>query len=297
MRIKYLAPIFIIRQYESGIFEFFGKYSGFSKPGLKIMIPLVHTCRIRDVREHTMDIPPQSVITKDNVEIRVDGIIWARPIRDEKNIKSTFYDIDNWKYAVMELAMSNLRQEFGNLTLDESLVSREQISRDLQVNLDLLTNGWGVRVSKVEMRLIDPPNDIKTAMHKQKTAEQERRSMRLLATGQFEASQQEKLAAIEKAQGEKESSILRAEGAKQSQILKAEGEREARISIAEGEAESIRMVSNSAQLHFKAGAKELKKLEVTEESLKRNSKIILTEKGINPQIIVGNIPISASSAK
>lgn len=290
MRVIKYAPLFIIRQYEVGIYEFFGKYSGFVGPGLKIMIPFVHTCRIRDTREHTMDIPPQSVITKDNVEIRVDGIIWARPISDEVNIKRTFYGIDDWKFAVMELAMSNLRQEFGSLTLDESLISREQISQDLQKTLDATTNDWGVRVSKVEMRLIDPPNDIKLAMHKQKTAEQERRSMRLLATGQFEAAQQEKLATIEKAQGEKESAILNAEGEKQSQILVAQGEQEALKSVAEGEAERIRMVSVSAQTYFTDGAKELKKLEVTEESLKKNSKVILTDKGIQPQIIVGDIP-------
>jgi regulator of protease activity HflC (stomatin/prohibitin superfamily) len=280
-----------------GIFEFFGKYTGFTGPGLKIMIPLIHTCRIRDIREHTMDIPPQSVITKDNVEIQVDGIIWARPKADEQSIKQTFYNIDDWKYAVMELAMSNLRQEFGSLTLDDSLISREQISQDLQVNLDLLTNDWGIKVSKVEMRLIDPPNDIKTAMHKQKTAEQERRSMRLLATGQFEAAQQEKLAAIEKAQGDKESAILKAQGDKESEILRAQGEKASLISIAEGQAESIRMVSVAAQTHFKGGAKDLKKLEVTEESLKRNSKVIMTEKGLSPQIIVGDIPTTGSHTR
>ena len=290
MRIIYALPIFIIRQHELGIFEFFGKYSYFSKPGLKIMIPFIHTCRIRDIREHTMDIPPQSVITKDNVEIRVDGIIWAKPKADEKSIKETFYSIDDWKYAVMELAMSNLRQEFGNITLDESLISREKISHDLQKSLDLLTNDWGVKVSKVEMRLIDPPNDIKAAMHKQKTAEQERRSMRLLATGQFEAAQQEKLAAIEVAKGEKESQILRAQAKKEEQILHAEGEKEAKVRIAEGEAEKIRMVSEAAITYFHNGAKDLKELEVTENALKHNSKVVLTEKGLSPQVLIGEIP-------
>ena len=97
MRIIHIAPLFVIRQHEIGIFEFFGKYSGFAGPGLKIMIPLVHTCRIRDIREHTMDIPPQSVITKDNVEIKVDGIICAKPKSDEISIKQNFYAIDEWK--------------------------------------------------------------------------------------------------------------------------------------------------------------------------------------------------------
>jgi regulator of protease activity HflC (stomatin/prohibitin superfamily) len=296
MRIIRLLPIFVVKEYERGIFELFGKYVGFTGPGLKVMIPIVHVCRIRDTREHTMDIPPQSVITKDNVEIRVDGIIWAKPIPDEPNITKTFYEIDNWQYAVMELAMSNLRQEFGNLTLDESLISREKISQDLQRNLDKLTDNWGVRVSKVEMRLIDPPGDIKEAMHKQKTAEQERRSMRLLATGKYEAAKQEKLAAIQKAEGERESAILRAEGAKKAEVLRSEGDQIAQINVAHGESEGIRMVSNSAQTHFKGAAQKLKQLQVTEESLKRNSKVILTEKGISPQIIVGDIPTTGTQA-
>lgn len=261
-------PIFIIKQYEFGIYELFGKYQFFAGPGLKFMLPFIQTVRIRDLREHTMDIPAQSVITKDNVEIVVDGIIWAKPRGNEEDIKRTFYNIDNWKNAIMELSMTNLRQEFGSLTLDESLISREKISSNLQENLDKLTDDWGIHVSKVEIRSIDPPNDIKNAMHKQKSAEQERRSMKLLATGKFEAAQQEKLATIERSKGEQQS----------------------KINIAEGKAKAIRLVNESAEKYFKGNAVELKKLEITENSLKNNSKVILTEKGISPQIIIGNIP-------
>ena len=269
MRIVHASFLFTIKQHERAIFETFGKYSKYAGPGLKIMIPFVQACRVRDVREHTMDIPHQSVITKDNVEIIVDGIIWAKPKSTEENIKKTFYEIDDWKNAVMELAMTNLRQEFGNITLDESLISRESIASNLQANLDELTNDWGIHVTKVEIRAIDPPNDIKNAMHKQKTAEQERRSMKLLATGQYEAAEQEKLAAIQK----------------------AEGDQQATIKIAQGEAEAIKLVNESANTYFKGNAKDLKKLEVTENSLKENSKVVLTEKGISPQIIIGEIPV------
>jgi regulator of protease activity HflC (stomatin/prohibitin superfamily) len=274
MRTVYILPIFVIRQHERAIFEVFGKYSSFTGPGLKIMIPIIQVCRIRDIREHTMDIPPQSVITKDNVEIIVDGIIWAKPRPTEEDIKRTFYDIDNWKIAIMELATTNLRQEFGNLTLDESLVSREKIAANLQVNLDALTNDWGIHVTKVEIKAIDPPNDIKNAMHKQKTAEQERRSMRLLATGKYEAAEQEKLAAIQK----------------------AEGEQQAKIKIALGEAEAIRLVNEAANKYFRGNAKDLKKLQVTATSLKNNSKVVLTDKGISPQIIIGEIPTTKESS-
>jgi len=174
--------VYTLKPYERGIQEFLGKYSRFVLPGLGFQLPIFQMIRVRDIREHTVDIPPQPVITKDNVEIRVDGVMWVRPKADEESIKRTFYNIDNWKRAVIQLAMTNLRQEFGDLTLDESLVAREKIATNLQTVLNRFADDWGLVVSKVEIMLIDPPEDIKRAMHKQKTAEQERRAMRLLAT-------------------------------------------------------------------------------------------------------------------
>jgi regulator of protease activity HflC (stomatin/prohibitin superfamily) len=165
---------YVIRQYERGIVEFFGKYDRFVAPGLHFQIPMLNLTRVRDVREHTMDIEPQPVITKDNVEINVDGLVWVRPGLEADDIKKTFYNIDNWKIAILQLGKTLLRQEFGELTLDESLVAREKISENLRQTLDEMTENWGLKVCKVEIRLIDPPNDIKAAMHKQKTAEQER---------------------------------------------------------------------------------------------------------------------------
>lgn len=273
MRTIIMSPVFVVKQYEFGIYEFFGKYKYPAKPGLRFMIPFLHTVRIRDIREHTMNIPSQSVITKDNVEIVVDGIIWARPRSNEEDVKKTFYHIDDWRNGVMELAMTNLRQEFGNLTLDGSLVSREKISSNLQANLDKLTNDWGIHVSKVEIRSIDPPDDIKNAMHKQKTAEQERRSMKLLATGKFEAAEQEKLATIQE----------------------AEGKQQSKIRIAQGEAEAIKLVNESANTYFKGNAVKLKELETMVDALKDNSKVVLTEKGIRPQIIIGELPTNIKS--
>ena len=105
-------PIYVLRPYERGIQETFGRYSRFVLPGLGLQIPIVHLIRVRDVREHTMNIQPQSVITKDNVEILVDGVMWVRPSSTEDAIKKTFYNIDDWKRAVVQLAMTNLRQEF-----------------------------------------------------------------------------------------------------------------------------------------------------------------------------------------
>jgi regulator of protease activity HflC (stomatin/prohibitin superfamily) len=269
---KIYSPIFILRPFERGIQEQLGKYRRFVMPGLGFQIPIVHMIRIRDVREHTMDIHPQPVITKDNVEIQVDGIMWVRPTIEEEAIKKTFYNIDDWKRAIIQLAMTNLRQEFGDLTLDESLVAREKIATNLQRILNTYAVEWGLTVSKVEIRLIDPPEDIKKAMHKQKTAEQERRSMRLLATGEFEAAEQHKLAMIQR----------------------AEGEKEAAIQVATGKAEAIRLVNEAAEKYFTGNAQILKQYEMTENSLQKNAKIILTDKGINPTLLLGNLPIDSA---
>ncbi len=263
-------PIYTLKPYERGIQETLGKYSRFLMPGLGFQLPILQVTRVRDIREHTMDIPPQSVITKDNVEIRVDGVMWVRPASDEESIKRTFYNIDNWKRAVIQLAMTNLRQEFGDLTLDESLVAREKIANNLEAVLNKFADEWGLKVSKVEIMLIDPPEDIKQAMHKQKTAEQERRAMRLLATGEFEAAEQQKLARIQR----------------------AEGEREAAIKVAEGKAEAIRLVNEAAQKYFQGNAQALKQIEMTETALRDNAKIVITEKGVSPTLLLGNLPVS-----
>jgi regulator of protease activity HflC (stomatin/prohibitin superfamily) len=267
--------IYVVKPYERGIQETLGRYTRFVMPGLGFQIPTVHLIRVRDIREHTMDIHPQPVITKDNVEIQVDGIMWVRPASDEESIKRTFYSIDDWKRAVTQLAMTNLRQEFGDLTLDESLVAREKIASALQAALNAFAEEWGLKISKVEIRLIDPPEDIKRAMHKQKTAEQERRSMRLLATGEFEASEQQKLATIQR----------------------AEGERAAAIMVAEGKAEAIRLVNEAAQQYFQGNAQTLKQMEMTENALRDNAKIVITEEGISPTLLLGTLPVSVNPSE
>jgi regulator of protease activity HflC (stomatin/prohibitin superfamily) len=269
------SPIYVLRPYERGIQETLGQYSRFVMPGLGFQFPIVHVIRVRDIREHTMNIHPQPVITKDNVEIQVDGIMWVRPASDEESIKRTFYNIDDWTKAVTQLAMTNLRQEFGNLTLDESLVAREQIAHALQSVLNDFAEEWGLKISKVEIRLIDPPEDIKRAMHKQKTAEQERRAMRLLATGEFEAAEQQKLATIQR----------------------AEGEREAAIKVAEGKAEAIRLVNEAAQQYFRGNAQALKQMEMTETALRDNAKIVITEDGISPTLLLGSLPVSVNRSE
>ena len=259
-------PIYTLRPCERGIQETLGKHSGSVTPGLGFQIPIVHIIRVRDVREHTTNIPAQSVITKDNVDIRVDGIMWVRPGSDKESTKRTFYSIDNWERAVILLAMTNLRQEFGDLTLDESLAAREKIASNLESVLNVFAEEWGLTVSKVEIMLIGPPEDIERAMHRQKTPEQERRAMRLLATGEFEAAEQQKLATIQR----------------------AEGERAAALRIAEGKAETIRLVNRAAQKYFRGNAQASKRIEMTENALRDNTQIVIAEEGIKPTLLLGS---------
>ena len=267
--------IYTVKPYERGIQEDLGKYARFVMPGLGFQWPILQVIRVRDIREHTMDIPPQAVITQDNVEIRVDGVMWVRPASDEESIKRTFYNIDDWRRAVIQLAITNLRQEFGDLTLDQSLVARERIATNLQAVLNEFAREWGLLVSKIEIMLIDPPEDIKRAMHKQKTAEQERRAMRLLATGEYEAAEQRKLATIQR----------------------AEGDREAAIQVAQGKAEAIRLVNEAAQLYFQGNAQALKQIEMTETALRDNTKIVITEHGVSPTLLLGSLPVSVSESQ
>jgi len=266
----FIFGIRIVPQERRAIVESFGKYNRYLEPGFNFIIPIIEGTKSRDIRAHTLDIPAQPVITKDNVEIQVDGIVWARPYATEEAIKKTYYNIDNWKKAIQQLAQTNLRQEFGSLTLDESLIARATISANLQKELDAITDEWGIKVDKVEIKEIDPPADIKTAMHLQKTAEQTRRAAKLEATGRFEAAEQDKLAAIEK----------------------ADGFRQSEIKMAEGRAKAIELINVASEKFFKGNAVKLKELEVTQASLQHNAKIILTEKGIKPSIILGDIPVA-----
>ncbi len=265
----FLLSIRIIPQHKRAIVQRFGRYHRYLSPGFNLIIPFVEAVYYRDIRSHTLDILPQPVITKDNVEIKVDGIIWARPYDSEESIKKSFYNIDNWKRAIQELAQTNLRQEFGALTMDGSLVARATISANLEQELDQLTDEWGIKVDKVEIKLIDPPEDIKKAMHLQKSAEQQRRAMKLEATGRHEAAEQDKLAQIELADGKKEATIREAAG----------------------QAEAIKLVNEAAQKYFIGAAKELKQLETVESALKDNAKIILSKDGINPQLLIGSLPV------
>ncbi|TFG00473.1 MAG: SPFH/Band 7/PHB domain protein [Promethearchaeota archaeon] len=248
-----LIGLYTVDQAHRGLIQRFGKYKKYVEPGLHFKIPLIDKVIKRDIREDTVEIRPQPVITKDNVEILVDGVFWCRVQPNETSVKKSFYEIDNYIYALKKLTHTNLREEYGKMDFDEALTSREQVGQSLIKILHEKAKHWGIDVTAVEIQTIDPPADIKKAMHKEKTAEQERRARRKRALGEKEAAEQEK-----------EAEILRAEGEAQGTMLKAEAE-----------AKSIKQVSEAAEAYFKERAEARKKLDVIQKTFKDSSKIIL----------------------
>ena len=236
------AGIKIVRPYQQGIVEQLGKYKMTTGPGLKLIVPIMQSMTRVDMREQVVDVPPQEVITKDNVTVTVDAVIYYEPTDAQRLV----YNVANFILAVTKLAQTNLRNVIGDMTLDNALTSRDNVNTSLRNVLDDATDKWGVRVVRVEIQRIDPPVDVMDAMHEQMKAERTRRAVVLEADGAREA-------AIAIAEGEKQSAILSAEGVKQQAILTAEGEAEAIRAVAsadrfrfetvaEGEAEAIRSV-------------------------------------------------------
>ena len=232
----------IVRPYQRGVIEQLGKYKETVDPGLQLIIPFIQNVRLVDMREQVVDVPPQEVITKDNVVVSVDAVIYYEPTDPNRLI----YNVGNFILAVTKLAQTNLRNLVGEMQLDEALTSRDSINTNLRQILDDATDKWGVRVVRVELQRIDPPPDVMHSMHEQMKAERTRRAVVTEAEGR-------QTAAITTAEGERQAAILEAEGQKRQQILQAEGEAEAirqvaeaerfrQLTVAEGEAQAIRSV-------------------------------------------------------
>ena len=243
----------IVNQYEKGIVMRLGKFHGLVPSGLAIIMPLTDSVIRVDMREQVISVPPQKLITKDNVTVEVDAVVYYKVVDP---VKSQF-EVQDFGYACTTLAQTNLRNLIGDRTLDETLVARDMINTNLRLVLDEATNGWGVKVTRVEVQKIDPPRDITEAMSRQMKAERDKR------------------ASILEAQGFKQSQILQAEGVKQSEILKAEGDAQARVTRANAEAEAIRLVSTAAETFFKDRAEVMRRLEVLNNTLAQNTKYIV----------------------
>jgi regulator of protease activity HflC (stomatin/prohibitin superfamily) len=212
-----------VRPYQRGIVEQLGKYKETVDPGLRLIMPFYQTMRLVDMREQVVDVPPQEVITSDNVVVSVDAVIYYEPTDPQRLV----YNVANFMMAVTKLAQTNLRNVIGDMQLDEALTSRDKINTELREILDDATDKWGVRVARVEIQRIDPPPDVMASMHEQMKAERTRR------------------ATVTQADGERQAAVTRAEGSRQAAVLEAEGDKQQRILRAEGEAEAIQRVAEA----------------------------------------------------
>ena len=251
------AGVRVVPQSETCVVERLGRFHSVLGPGLNFIIPFIdkpktiYTRRIEtgvggrvyvrmtsssviDLREQVYDFPSQQVITRDNVTTEINALLYFQIVDPKKAV----YEIDNLPNAIEKLTQTSLRNVIGELELDETLTSRDTINSKLQVILDEATNKWGVKVNRVELQDITPPESVRVAMEKQMQAERNRRAEILNAEG-------EKKSLILRSEGEKQSKINQAEAAKQSEILQAEGEARAKILQAEAEAEAIRRVSEA----------------------------------------------------
>ena len=254
----------IISQYEKGLVLRLGKYRSTVDSGLTFLVPMIETLIKVDMRERVIKVDPQEVITKDNVMVTVDAVIYYR-ISDP--VKSTF-EVQNFAYAATTLAQTNLRNLIGDKTLDETLTARDIINSNLRNVLDEATNTWGVKVTRVEVQKIDPPADITAAMSRQMKAERDKR------------------ANILEAEGVKQAQILQAEGLKQSSILKADGEAQARILRANAEAKAIEVTSQASEAFFKERAEVRQRLDVLRDVLSSQTKYVVPS-GSNVLNILG----------
>jgi regulator of protease activity HflC (stomatin/prohibitin superfamily) len=243
----------VVSQYEKGLVLRLGRYRSTVDSGLTFLVPMIEDLIKVDMRERVINVEPQKVITKDNVSVIVDAVIYYRIVDP---VKSTF-EVQNFGYAATTLAQTNLRNLIGDKSLDETLTARDTINSNLRLVLDEATNTWGVKVTRVEVQKIDPPADITEAMSRQMKAERDKR------------------ANILEAEGIKQSQILQAEGVKQSEILRAEGDAQARVTRATAEAKAIEMVSNAAESFFKERAEMSKRLDVLNTVLAGQTKFIV----------------------
>ena len=249
----FLIGIRIVRPTHRALVERLGKYNRFAQPGFHWVFPVVERMIKINVTEQMVDAQPQEIITNDNLNARVDAQVYFKVKNDEDSVKSSQYNVNDYKYQIVNLARTTLRNIIGTLTLKSANSERDKINGELLTTLANETQNWGMEIVRTELKEIDPPQDVQETMNKVVKAENE------------------KIAALDYANAVER----QADGTKRSEIKKAEGIRQARILAAEGEAEAIRLVNEAANKYFIGNAQILKKLETVENSLRDNAKVIV----------------------
>lgn len=255
-----LSGIRIIEPTQKGLIERFGKYNSFAKPGFNWIIPVVDRLRIVNITEMMVEADQQEIITKDKLNAIVDAQVYFKVKDDENSVKASQYNVYNYKEQIVQLSRTTLRNIIGTMSLNEANSERGKINTSLMDTLSKETEKWGIEVVRTELKEINPPKDVQETMNKVVIAENE------------------KQAAVDFASATE----IKADGERRAKIKIAEAEKQASILKAEGQAKAFDMINKS----FKGNAQLLRKLEVTENTLKDNTKFVLTEKGINPTIVI-----------
>jgi len=251
--IIFLAGIKIIRPTERGLIERLGKYHKFANPGFHWIIPVIDRMFMVNITEQMVNADPQEIITNDNLNASVDAQVYFKVKSDEESVKSSIYNVNNYKWQIVNLARTTLRNIIGTLTLRSANSERGKINAELYNTLHSVTESWGIEIVRTELKEIDPPKDVQETMNKVVKAENE------------------KIAAIDSATAAE----TVADGVKRAKIKEAEGFKQSKILHAEGEAEAIRLVNEAADKYFVGNAQLLRKLEALEASLGNNAKIVV----------------------
>ncbi|MBM3762486.1 MAG: paraslipin [Acidobacteria bacterium] len=263
----------VVPQQNAYIVERLGQFSGVLQAGFHMLIPFVDVIRYKHVlKETAIDIPEQVCITRDNVQVGVDGVLYMKVIDPER----ASYGISNYGFAISQLAQTTLRSELGKIELDRTFEERTNINTNVVSELDKATEPWGIKVFRYEIKNITPPADILGAMEKQMRAEREKRATILTSEGTRDA-------AINTAEGEKQQTIKKSEAAKQRQINEAEGQAEAILSIAKATAEGIREVDETIQM---PGGMEAVQLRIAEKYIEQFGNLAKTG---NTMIVPSNV--------
>ena len=251
--IIFLIGIRIVRPTQRGLIERLGKYHNYANPGFHWIIPIIDRLFLVNVTEQMVDADPQEIITNDNLNASVDAQVYFRVKADEESVKESIYNVNNFKWQIVNLARTTLRNIIGTLTLKSANSERGKINDSLYKTLHDETKNWGIDIVRTELKEIDPPKDVQETMNKVVKAENE------------------KIAAIDSATAAE----TVADGVKRAKIKEAEGFKQSKILHAEGEAEAIKLVNEAADKYFIGNAQLLRKLEAVEASLTNNAKIVV----------------------
>src|SRR5213082_3230936 len=246
----------VVPQQQAWVVERLGKFSGTLNAGVHILWPFLDNVRYKhSLKEFALDVPEQVCITKDNVQVAVDGVLYFKILDPER----ASYGISDYNYAIQQLAQTNLRSEIGKIELDKTFEERTNINSAVVSEVDKASEAWGVKVLRYEIKNITPPQDVLAAMEKQMRAEREKRAVILQSEGQRDAS-------INAAEGDKQQTIKASEAKKQQNINEAEGQSAAIMSVAKATAEGIRQVAEAINL---AGGRDAMQLRLAEEYIKQ----------------------------